>query len=97
MSKVIEDSYTPSINVSYATPLFNIKEWLTPHMAGAFKHHSRPLWFRFRKRDGITRMHYKMWVHDPWLPEEKRGEDGIMESSKGLICLQVILILKLLK
>ena len=90
LGKVVEESYTPKVTVHYATPLFNIKDWLAPHMAGLFKNHSMPLWFRFRSKDGITRMHYKMWVHDPWLPEERRGKDGIVtESTKGLICFKV--------
>ena len=74
-----------------ATPLYNIKEWLAPHLAGRFCNHSKPLWFRLRKKEGIVRMHYKMWTDDCWLPEEKYGPDGVTidEDTKGLICFKV--------
>ncbi len=83
MASVIEESYTPAIQVHKATPLFNVKDWLIPHLSGRFQNHTKPLWFQFlRSRDGTTRMHYKLWVNDSWLPEETDGESG-------LICLQV--------
>ena len=92
LGEVIKEAYTPTIEVKYATPLFNIKDWLEPHMAGRFQNHSFPLWFRLRMKDGKPRMHYKMWVTDEWLPKERFGEDGVTveENSKGLICLHVI-------
>ena len=91
---MVESSYTPAIHVIGATPLFNIKEWLKPHLAGQFKNHSKPLWFRLRKKDGITRMHYKMFLSDSWLPKEVLEADEVTvdEDSKGLICLKVSMI-----
>ena len=70
-----------------ATPQYNIKDWLAPHMAGRFRNHSKPLWFKFKSSEGTTRMHYKMWVQDKWLPEQQYGADGctVDDDSKGLI------------
>lgn len=51
-----------------------------------------------RKKDGKTRMHYKMWVTDSWLPEEEFEADGVTvdEDSTGFICLGVIMICQIL-
>ena len=84
MVSVVEGSYTPNITVYDATPLYNIRDWLIPHLTGRFQNHTKPLWFRFlRSRDGTTRMHYKLWVDDVWLPEDTDGENS------GLLCFQV--------
>ena len=88
---MIENSFTPRIQVLKATPQYNVKEWISDYLAGRFQNHSKPLWFKLKKREGITRLHYKMWVDDQWLPEEKLAADGstVDEDSKGLVCLQV--------
>ncbi|XP_072028306.1 uncharacterized protein [Amphiura filiformis] len=92
MIPVIEGCFTPRIKVLEARQQFNFKEWIGNYLAGRFRNHSKPLWFRFKRREGIVRMHYKMWVDDKWLPEEKVGADGftVEEDSKGLKLLQSI-------
>ena len=71
---------------------FNFKDWISNYLSGRFRNHSKPLWFKFKKMDGVVRMHYKMWVDNKWLPEEELGADGLTvdEDSKGLRCLQVV-------
>ena len=88
---VIQECFTPRIQVFEARQQFNFKDWICNHLAGRFRNHSKPLWFKFKRRDGVVRMHYKMWVDDQWLPEEEVGANGCTdEDSKGLRCLQVL-------
>ncbi|XP_070568131.1 uncharacterized protein [Ptychodera flava] len=85
MSTVV-DSYSPNINATLVGSLFNIKEWLEPHMSGTFGGHSKPHSFRFKTVDGKVRMHYRKWSNLPWKPET----DDNFEESKGLICLKTV-------
>lgn len=93
LERLIMQSYTPTIRVRKVTPLYDIKDWLTPHMAGRFQNHSYPHWFKFGKNNGQTLMHYRNWIDQPWEPQPVFGSDGNTverSDSLGLQCLQVI-------
>ena len=96
LERVIMNSFTPTIRVKGATPIYNIRDWLLPCMAGKFQNHSHPLWFKFTKNEGKTVMHYKDWKDQPWEPRVVYGADGKTVArldSLGLVCLEVIYIL----
>ncbi len=93
LERSITESYSPTIRVRSATPEYDIKNWLLPHLAGRFHNHSQPHWFKFSKLDGHAVMHYKLWSKDEWLPRVEYGADGqVVErlDSLGLKCLKVI-------
>ncbi|XP_070548820.1 uncharacterized protein [Ptychodera flava] len=82
-------SYTPPIKWRNITEkhLFNIKEWLIPHMPGKMQGHSKQHNFRFHKVNGTAYMQYRQWCTDPWEPSQ-RDENG--EQVPGIRCLKSI-------
>ena len=80
LQEVIEGAYeNPPIKSYVINHMYDFKEWLTPHLAGHFSHHTGPHNFKFvRKSDGTTIMQYRQYTGQVWEPDE------------GLQCLQVI-------
>ncbi|XP_077869749.1 uncharacterized protein LOC144361813, partial [Saccoglossus kowalevskii] len=91
----VTDSYTPQIKTKQLTSVFNIKEWLMPHISGTFGGHSKPHHFRFRKVDGQVRMQYRKWITHAWKPHagymddfDEQDGDVNYDDHRGLICLE---------
>ena len=81
MFQAFSTSSTPAVEVCALSTLYNVKDWIIPHMFRRFGNHSKPHWFQFLKVEGVTRMQYRMFAEDPWLPNGGPAE--------GLICLRV--------
>ena len=53
--------------------IYDVKAWLDP-ILNKLHNHSHPHIFKFvRDSEGISRMLYKNWNHDHWLPEDSLG------------------------
>nr|XP_006821263.1 PREDICTED: uncharacterized protein LOC102800784 [Saccoglossus kowalevskii] len=87
LEDIVTASYTPPIKPRSLSkqPLFNIKEWLLPHMSGRMQGHSKPHNFRFHKVQGKAYMQYRLWCTDPWEPTTI---DVNGEQVPGLKCLK---------
>ena len=56
-------------NVSLVKYIFNIREWISPHL-DKIKYHTEPHVFLFKKnRLGKAVMFYKQWSHCSWEPD----------------------------
>ena len=67
---VVEQSFTKPIpKVIEINHVFDIRSWIKPHIAGAFKHHTQPHNFRIKKINGMVVMHYRQYTGDKWLPD----------------------------
>ncbi|XP_070555939.1 uncharacterized protein [Ptychodera flava] len=92
----VRGSYTPAINTELLTEVYNVKQWIEPHIAGTFGGHSKPHNFRFRRVNGKVKMNYRKWSTLPWKPvrkndaEDSDDEMNEADESDGLVCLKTI-------
>jgi len=93
LESAIIKSYTPTIKYRSLDkkPMFNIRDWLLPHISGKMQGHSKPHNFRFYKTHGTAYMQYMQWCTDSWQPSDL-DENG--EQVPGLKCLKVWWILR---
>ena len=67
-------------NVTILDHVFDIQEWIAPHL-DEIKYHTQPHIFLFKRNgSGKAAMYYKQWSHCDWEP-----------SSDGCLLLKVIL------
>ena len=71
-------------NVSCMEYIFNIRDWLSPHLE-PIRYHTEPHIFLFKKNSAKkAAMYYKAWSHCDWEP-----------SNEGLILLKVSFVIVL--
>nr|XP_006815072.1 PREDICTED: uncharacterized protein LOC102804474 [Saccoglossus kowalevskii] len=89
LEETVTASYTPPIKSCglLKKPLYNIKDWLLPHITGKMQGHSKPHNFRFHKVGGRAYMQYRLWCTDKWQPTTI---DANGDQVPGLRCLKSI-------
>jgi hypothetical protein len=66
LKQAINEAYTPSPSVHCVAQVYNIKDWLMPHLHNIHGH-TQPLCFKFtRDENNKAIMRYRHWSTDPW-------------------------------
>lgn len=81
-----EKCYTPTPTSIRTTTVFNITEWLIPHL-NTIKNHSKPHIFKITKDDnGRARIYWKEWSTD----RVRTVQLGLLTNVSSFFCLFIV-------